>query len=173
MVLYTPVAGVGNPGGAWDIGPLATIGGGGILEAGKDLPEGPTWDDFGTKSCKRTVTYKGTCVYAGALNYILFGRINKLCHDRFANQPFTIQQPIARTIDWSWGDVVAAVWYQKYVRWGHWSNPEAANAFDFARIGYSGGDLPRSVDMGCSPNNSKAWTDSAMRWKWSGVHTAE
>ena len=172
MVLYTPVAGVGNPGGAWDIVPLATIGGGSILEPEKDLPEGLTWDDFGTKSCKRTVTYKGTCVYAGALNYILFGRINKLCHDRFANQPFRIQQPITRTIDWSWGDVVAAIWYQKYVRWGHWNNSEAANAFDFARIGYSGRDLPRSVDMGCNPNNSKAWSDSAMPWKWSGVHTA-
>jgi RHS repeat-associated protein len=172
MVLYAPIAGVGNPGDAWDIGPLAALGGGATLRQ-QDLPEGLTWDDFGTKSCKRTVTYKGTCVYAGALNYILFGKINKLCRDRFSNQPFTITRPINRTIDWSWSDVSAAVWYQKYGRWGHYFNSEAANAFEFARIGYSGGDLPRSVDMGCRANTSKAWPNTAMFWRWSGVRISK
>ena len=171
MVLYEAVPGLGNPGTAWDFTQIGKIGAGGTLTK-ETLPEGLTWADFGTDNCTRTVTFRGMCVYAGALNYVLFGQINQLCNRRFANQPMTLTKPIQMKMNWSWPDVTSAIWYQKYARWGHWRNPEADDAFAFARVGYFGGTPPHSVQVGCSVAGVKNWPAEPMSWKWTGIHSA-
>ena len=112
-------------GGAWDIVKLA--------EAGK----GGRKDIQGTGECKKTVVYKGKCYHVGAVNYVLFGKMNALCRNKFRHKPYY-------SVTWSYGDMMAAVAFQKAFVYGlSESNYEkgfgyaARQAYDLAALGYA------------------------------------
>jgi hypothetical protein len=46
-------------------------------------PKDPSYD-FNCLVCDESVTYKGTCVYASELNYVLFGYAECLCGHSFS-----------------------------------------------------------------------------------------
>jgi RHS repeat-associated protein len=65
------------------------------------VPNGLKPSDLGTRGCTRTVVYNNNCVYASALNYMLFGKMNKLCNKEFARQPYMFAglYPVTWTLD--------------------------------------------------------------------------
>ena len=72
--------GRGGAAGAWDIIPLMSVGfGEPYLTADKDYLAGSgLWT--------RTVAFSGKCFYAGAVNYAIWGKMNKLCFDYYNSQ---------------------------------------------------------------------------------------
>jgi hypothetical protein len=154
---------------AWEISPLGRLGVSG--NPPKDLPPGITPRDFGTGECDRTVVYRGRCVWASALNYIIFGKASKLCSDKFSTQPFL--GPYGCPVNWSLLDVRLAVLYHKWnAKGGLMGNPEAVAALEFAEEGYTG-SAPGAYKTGpsCDSSGVKTWPNQPMPWSWSGVHT--
>lgn len=171
IALFQHVPGLSAPGNAWEISPLGGMG----ASSSPRLPPGLSSEDNGTGDCARTVVFNGTCVKAGALNYIVFGKMNRLCHDQFSDQPFSVTDPIQWNVNWSWLDVWAAIYHHKFNRRNDsWLNEEAWAAFAFAYHGYHGsgpGYDPMPNLQGCSTAGSKQWPTVSMPWKWTGVHS--
>jgi len=176
QALYAPVAGVGGSGTAWDIRPLITLGNRNIP---RDLPTGLESADFPVAgTCGGTVVYQGLCRWASAVNYALWGKANRLCHDKFGNRPFTIQtgNPLKPTwtVSWSLLDTQAAVIWRKMSQsvGGYFGNSEAQWAEIFAIGGYCGTSYPIQTDeiITCGTKGVKKWPNAPMVWQWSGVH---
>jgi RHS repeat-associated protein len=158
-----------NANSSWEISPLGSNGG--SRKAPSHLPPGISPSDFANGgSCGGTVTYQGRCVWSGALNYIIFGKMCKLCNDKFSNRPFETGT-LWGTINWSETDMNAAITYHKLSSSGGLlGNPEAQAAYDFAGAGYSGsGYVFPNVD--CDTKGVKKWPKGPMPWKWGGVHS--
>lgn len=117
--------------GAWDIHFLHAMG-----SDPTAVPVGMDKKVHGTGGCERTEVYNGECVYASALNYMLFGKMNSLCQEEFGGYSEAL--------------MVAAVYFHKrhILRQGK-NHHEANQAFCFARIGYG-------VSCGCGGRNGKA-----------------
>jgi len=60
----------------WDILPLHEVGAKETVAI-----SGLANDSCGTGSCEGTVKYRGKCVRANELNYVLWGKLNSLCHE--------------------------------------------------------------------------------------------
>jgi RHS repeat-associated protein len=156
---------------AWDIVELNELG-----QIGHNPFKG---SEQGTGECERTVVFEGNCVYASALNYISFGKMNRLAHDKFASQPVTMRVPgivggvlgtlqtvagkgwlwggPAGTIQitWSYEDAVDAATYRKHFQLGDFSE-EATQAINFTIQGYGRPITGRSLGQGkCDRTQSK------------------
>jgi RHS repeat-associated protein len=164
--LFTSVPDVGSPASAWDIGPLNDMGRGFL----KNKPSGFTDADLGNGDCARSVTFEGHCVWAGALNYTLFGVACKKCNEKFNNRPLKLTSPVSRDIRWSKEDMMSAVAWQKFGVYHHYFNNEAWAALDFAAYGYSGDSYWGDGPWHKCNISKKAFPDSPMIWKWSGMH---
>jgi RHS repeat-associated protein len=153
---------------AWDITYLKQIG----ITGGSPFQGQPS---VGDGSCQGTVVYEGKCVYAGSLNYILFGKINALAYNQFKGQPFRIKFNIPVT--WSLLDAETAAVYHK-----NWDNKDfsetAAEAFDFTAIGYQGSvplwatgiPLTGGSLNDCDISNSKPITESILHGHWGPIY---
>ena len=117
--------------GAWDIKELAA--------AGKSEGCGSL---MGTGKCKATVAYKGKCYHAGAVNYVLFGKMNALCRNIFRGSPYKAfgNYPVT----WSYHDMMLAIAFQKYFHYGLWAHDvekgfgyAAGQAFDMGVFGFA------------------------------------
>ena len=64
--------------GAWDIWPLYEVGRHRWPFLG--VPRG-------TQRCQDTVVFKGKCYRGGAVNYVMWGRMNALCHGDYPSNP--------------------------------------------------------------------------------------
>jgi hypothetical protein len=143
------------PGGmdAWDLSEIYAIGAGGTA-----MPKNWPKNSLGTGGCERAVVYKGQCVYASALNYILLGKMNQLCNAAFGGS--------------SWEDVYWLIFKYKHLGRGEWSD-EVEQAFCFASIGYGGGcrcggktlNKLKDCDTQSSPQ-----VPGPLRWKWRGIN---
>lgn len=150
----------GTAEGAWDIDFLHQMG----SYAGA-VPPGMVPGVQGTGACERTVAYRGQCVYASALNYILFGKMNALCNEALGG--------------YSELKMIAAVYYHKrFILKQDSNNPEANQAFCFARVGYGvpcrcGGENAKAL-TGCdtSGNASVPYSDK-LTWHWTYLFSGD
>ena len=153
--------------GAWDITALQILG-----QTGGSMFQGQA--QLGTGSCSRTVVYKGVCVYAGSLNYIGFGLMNRLAHDKFVGTSFSASVPflgmlLPYDVTWSLADAIAAVTFRKNVQLGDFSET-AVEAIDFTAIGYQGyvpwyyKGIPLTGGLlgGCNTAGSKPVSDISL-----------
>ncbi len=76
-------------GGAWDVAPLAAAG----HAEQSPVPAEPFGQQTGSGGGRYTVSYRGRCYHAHAVNYLLWGRANRLCHETFP-----VINPLAPTI---------------------------------------------------------------------------
>jgi len=79
--------------------------------------------------------YEGRCVYAGSLNYILWGHINRLAHDKFKQNPFEIA--FGYRVSWSLADALIAVRYHKLIDLHDLSETNLEAQY-FTEIGFQG-----------------------------------
>jgi RHS repeat-associated protein len=131
--LYQPL----TAGIAWDIIPL------------KDIGFGPQ-----TTPCDRTVTFKNKCYYGGAVNYAMWGKVNKLCFDTFNLSgdpagPWSLPMAVG----------FAAAWKLHYLRFGN----EEEEALGFTAYGYTGKLVSPSVNN-CVPNSITM--KGVLPWRW-------
>jgi RHS repeat-associated protein len=139
--------------GAWDIDFLHAVG-----SSATAVPPGMEKGVQGTGACARTVVYNGQCVYASALNYMLFGKMNALCNEAFGG--YSEQQ------------MIAAVYYHKrFVLKQGGDNPEANQAFCFSRVGYGapcgcGGKNRQSLDGCATTGNPSVPYSDKLTWHW-------
>jgi RHS repeat-associated protein len=178
-------------GTAWDIWWLYAI--------GKGNPNIPLYAQdgsrvkLGTGHCKTTVIYNGQCVLASGLNYLLWGKANKLCSEaatvgnwapyrlpprvRINISGRSIWVPLPPIpISWSqanaeWG---AAFW--KLVRYGKIPGSEEYDeAMDFLRAGYKCSDSGTTTHpvKGCSIDSPDVVTEpKALSFKLPFVNWA-
>ena len=138
---------------------------------------GADWDIFylagigldkNNKGCQRTVYYHGKCVWASALNYILFGKANALCNAKFSSQPYWVY---GVPITWTQFDMNLAIEWHKFGPGGDWPwNPEALAAFDFAQQGYTGSNVSLFTDgPGCDTTTVQPYARN-LGWHWDAFY---
>jgi hypothetical protein len=149
--LYNPT----TAGSVWDIYDLAAMG-----------------LNKGNKGCQRTVYYEGKCVWASALNYILFGKANKLCHDK-RTPAIPVYWVYGVPVGWYESDMnLAIIWHKFGPGGGSIFTRESWAAFDFAAEGYTGRNPHNYPDgPGCYTENIQPYTGS-MAWHWDNFFEA-
>ena len=135
--LYSPQ----KAGGAWEIMELLSGKGGQLENFLKDFPE------CATSLCQNTVEVNGECYSAGAVNYIAFGVMSKLCH---------IPEQAMETAIYAW----------KITRYGHLPDEEVIG---WAFAGYAGWPefpiIPKSSHTRCKSCAYKAQNqDFTVLW---------
>jgi hypothetical protein len=136
---------------AWDIVELKTIG----FSWRFGAPPPPFF--AGNYPCDRTVTFMNGCYYASAVNFAMWGKVNRLCHDALNPYGFGLTY---WTLDFA---LDAAAWW-KGQSTGNWGEEEQ-EALLFTRYGYTGRlGWPFTPRLGCSPNN-QSWT-GPFHWFW-------
>lgn len=96
--------------------------------------------------CKRTVFYRGKCVWASALNYILFGKANALC-------------------GWNESLMTLAIEEHKFYDL-HDFSAEAFASWDFAEEGYTGANPDFFQHGPGNCNTSKVQKSLSLHWHW-------
>jgi len=138
--------------GAWDIIPLARIGFG--------LDDNKLSGFYcGEYPWQRTVTYNNNCYYAGAVNYLMWGAINRLCHDYFLQHGdiFT-----ASTFSCTAACSLVDVW--KSIKYP--SNVESQEAVAFTTAGYNNSSPGKGLPI--RPSGDIVPTHR-MQWCWEPV----
>jgi hypothetical protein len=103
---------------SWDISALTLIGGGGWPEYWPATAVQGVGAD-----CERTVVYRGGCYKASVVNYLMWGKVNSLCHQEFPGDE-----------RYTRGFAYAAAVYWKVT---HWRGVYAVGAGLFTLAGYS------------------------------------
>ena len=127
--------------GAFDIIPLLFIGKNQYPYPSPSKPGGPP--NGQPYYYDRTVTFNGHCYQGGAVNYTLWGKINKLCASR---NPLTFSKLYADAGVWVWKTLM-------FNYWGTGWQQAVTQAKAFTDYGYSGTD-PSSVALLASINPS-------------------
>ncbi len=145
---------------AWDILLLAEKG---VVDPNKPLTP-----------CARTVTFSGKCYYAGAVNYAMWGRINKLCWTSYSwtSNLIPIGLPTLPGVNDKWSLPYASIavggWkLGVYSQFG----PEELQALAFTTYGYAG-ILPTEGLDHCEPN-SQIFRNFAFQWRWLPVRNPD
>ncbi|MBU0638536.1 MAG: RHS repeat-associated core domain-containing protein, partial [Planctomycetes bacterium] len=153
----------------WDIDALADLG------SKKDWRKSPLVGALapgcGTGTCLGTVQYSGRCYRANEMNYILWGRLNKLCNERkseWLKLAFNIygvnmyQDCSSRLVPgfihtWTWTAGVVSGYRAafnagllQYIEAAPIGQGSTACRVSWARVGYSGGEVADECEVhGC------------------------
>jgi RHS repeat-associated protein len=150
MSLYIPPRAIFNE---WDMEPLFTEG----------------YPMSGEAECARTYTVKGSCFWAGSINYALWGRVNKICHNKLS-----ARRPPPYNNLWGLGMALGAANINKGLQGGI-SVLSGGSVVDAAKYlvtadlmttyGYTG-YLPPSLGMGPACSASTATKSKHLEWQW-------
>ena len=153
---------------AWDINPLRYIG------ASAQYPSdiwGKQHVTNGSKPrCEWNVAYRGQCVNAGYLNFIMWGAINRLCHETL-DVPVSIH-PAIDSVSHLWTLSRAQFWasvWKKYF-WLNWDGARDVKAI--VEAGYNhptgGGSftLPSGMSHRCKTDPSNKADGRILSWRW-------
>jgi hypothetical protein len=148
---------------AWSIFELAQTGTLDIDEAAL-FPFAPPARMGDPPTCHQTVSYYGRCYHAGAVNYLMWGAANRLCHEEFPTL-----SPVY-TLPWAVGAVVGWKHFDPH----HGSDPViyTALAVSFTCVAYQIDDryLPTWYTSPCSVDRANRAIESILSRHWSPVH---
>jgi RHS repeat-associated protein len=112
---------------AWDIYPLYYLG---YSPVNFQLAPGRQ----GTRDCRQTVAYRGSCYNASDVNYTLFGYVMKLCHDTFDSEDTGSLWQV-RSVMWDLPQAYDLISIYRIV----WGMSAVDQAKAFTKFGFSGG----------------------------------
>ncbi len=165
--LYMPLS---TASGSWMMMQLANLGYGGW-----SFPAAAIRGD--APKCDRTVKYGGRCFFAGDVHYLMWGKVNNLCHQRFQG----VLDAVGNSMSPTWGQAVTGqIWSEQmaiaavdYWKTSH-GDPEQYNqgAKLFTTVGFGGsyGSMsavgPPVEQTQCDSNRSSPCGLKTFVWRW-------
>jgi hypothetical protein len=116
----------------------------------------------GNGVCKQRVAYNGKCYQSGAVNYVAYGRMCRLCNDKFPVGAAIVGIPLASNV-WSLPATLARVGIWKIVGY---KGAGLTEALDFTQAGWVRGSPKSGGCTECTVVRENVTGDSEFDWLW-------